>query len=354
LEEERRWRIEWAPRTMEEIRACAVRGLNGIGHGGVEVGGVLLGTRLGSFYRILDWRPISCQHAFGPAFHLSERDEAALGEMLGSLGEGESSWNLQALGWFVSHTRREPAMNDQEQRVFSSFFPGEGALSLMLRPNRFGEMEVRVHVRPSAGQDAEALKPALAVDPAPLPGAFQRTERVAPEPNAFSAPVEVSPEAVPVVPLPQAVSAVEQPRRAWREWLLPAAMMAGLAATAGFAWQRLPLKRVLAGPPSAALTASPQPLHLLSLHAGPAPDGLRLSWSTEGGWMDQTDHAVVEFVSRDNQLVTQTLQREDLSRGSLVLDLSSSSHEVALSVYAGGNRLLARERVTWHEERAAP
>src|SRR5690242_2272591 len=76
--------IEYAPAVLDEIRMTAVEGYHRVPHGGVETGGILFGARSKTGVRIKAWRPIECEYAKGPSFLLSERDEAALAELLSS------------------------------------------------------------------------------------------------------------------------------------------------------------------------------------------------------------------------------------------------------------------------------
>src|SRR5271170_1732087 len=70
--------IEYSLIVIEEIRHAVAEGFQRLSRGGIEVGGVLYGTRDGRTVRILAMRPIACEHARGPAFQLSDKDRAAL------------------------------------------------------------------------------------------------------------------------------------------------------------------------------------------------------------------------------------------------------------------------------------
>ena len=70
--------IECAPRVLHAVCLEAGLGLKKLAKGGLEVGGVLFGTRAEGLIRILAVRPIECEHRFGPSFVLSATDEATL------------------------------------------------------------------------------------------------------------------------------------------------------------------------------------------------------------------------------------------------------------------------------------
>src|SRR5258708_7551084 len=54
--------IEYSRRVLDEIRADTVEGLHRVRHGGMEVGGVLFGSRRGDRVQILNWRPLQCEY----------------------------------------------------------------------------------------------------------------------------------------------------------------------------------------------------------------------------------------------------------------------------------------------------
>src|SRR6202167_3281354 len=74
--------IEYSLVVIEEIRHEVAEGFQRLSRGGIEVGGVLYGTRDGRTVRILAMRPIACEHARGPAFLLSDKDRISLNEQL--------------------------------------------------------------------------------------------------------------------------------------------------------------------------------------------------------------------------------------------------------------------------------
>src|SRR5580693_5923861 len=74
--------IEYSLVVLEEIRQEVAEGFQKLSRGGVEVGGILYGSREGRMIRILAMRPIACEHARGPAFLLSDADKKLLDEQL--------------------------------------------------------------------------------------------------------------------------------------------------------------------------------------------------------------------------------------------------------------------------------
>src|SRR5690348_6059050 len=91
--------IEYSLVLIEEIRHEVSEGFQKLSRGGMEVGGVLYGTRDGRNVSALAVRPIACEHARGPAFLLSDTDRKALRRQM---EEDESDPRLEGLicvGW---------------------------------------------------------------------------------------------------------------------------------------------------------------------------------------------------------------------------------------------------------------
>src|SRR5580704_7595104 len=95
--------VEYSLVVIEEIRHEVAEGFQKLSRGGVEVGGILYGTRDGRTIRILAMRPITCEHARGPAFLLSDKDRMALNEQLTADAEDPHLDGLISVGWFLSH-----------------------------------------------------------------------------------------------------------------------------------------------------------------------------------------------------------------------------------------------------------
>jgi proteasome lid subunit RPN8/RPN11 len=101
--------------------------------GGVEIGGVLLGKYHDRQVEVLDYEPIECEHAFGPSFSLSPRDEERLKDVLASLRD--KSGGLETVGWYHSHTRSEIFLTDADLEIHDRFFPQMWQVALVVRPS---------------------------------------------------------------------------------------------------------------------------------------------------------------------------------------------------------------------------
>jgi len=135
------------------------------GPGGQGIGGVLLGTRLADYFRIVGHRLIPCEHALGPEFRLSAVEESGLPALLEDLKSGTGWQDPQPVGWFVSHPRGDFQLSKEEARLHQKFFGG-GQLVMVAKPDRLGEMEVAVHyAQEGADGGARLVAPVLSVVP---------------------------------------------------------------------------------------------------------------------------------------------------------------------------------------------
>jgi proteasome lid subunit RPN8/RPN11 len=129
--------IEYSFDILEKIRAEVVDGFNRVRHGGIEVGGVLFGTREHNVVRVLAYRALQCEYALGPSFVLSAGDQARLRDLLRSATNDRRLHNLQPVGWYHSHTRSHIFLSSQDLEIFDTYFPGPLQIALVLRPKPF-------------------------------------------------------------------------------------------------------------------------------------------------------------------------------------------------------------------------
>jgi proteasome lid subunit RPN8/RPN11 len=175
-----RFAIEYSPRVLDDIRLAVVGAFFSAPRGGVEIGGILLGDFQKKRLRITGYAPVECEHAFGPSFTLSDRDQERLTELLGR----RSLPGRQAVGWYHSHTRSEIFFSDADREMHRRFFPEAWQTALVLRPHTlqptragffFREADGSIRGEVSCGEFAlEALPPRpadmdAAADAAPAP-----------------------------------------------------------------------------------------------------------------------------------------------------------------------------------------
>ncbi len=128
--------IEYSRAALETVRSAAIEGLHKLAKGGLEVGGLLIGERSGDSVRILEARPIACEHAYGPSFTLSAGDEELLRGQLAALAAAPELTSLTVVGWYHSHTRSHVCLTEKDQEIYDRHFPEAWQVSLVLRPDK--------------------------------------------------------------------------------------------------------------------------------------------------------------------------------------------------------------------------
>jgi len=139
--------VEYSLVVIDEIRQAVADGFQRLQRGGIEVGGVLYGTREERIVRVTAMREIACEHARGPTFHLSDNDRAALAAQLARDKEDSRLQGLQVVGWFLSHTRSDVTLQQSDLETYSAFFPEPWQVTMVVHPGRAGTMRAGFFVR---------------------------------------------------------------------------------------------------------------------------------------------------------------------------------------------------------------
>jgi len=211
--------VQYSRTVLESIRAQAVEGLTALSHGGLEVGGVLYGERQNGRVRVLNAIPLECEHARGPGFLLSHRDTVRFRELL-------SRPDCTSVGWYCSHTRSELALNCNDTAIMQEFFPGGGALALIVKPMKTGPAEATFFLQddPVPGPHFSILPPRRKPRPDSIGAVVQPAE-----PPPAPAPVEAEPDSSLLPVLMPAVSMSVPPRSMvlslWRRRALAGALV---------------------------------------------------------------------------------------------------------------------------------
>lgn len=247
--------IEYSLVVIEEIRHAVTEGFQRLSRGGIEVGGVLYGTRDGAAVRVLAMRPIACEHARGPAFLLSDKDRMALNEQFLRDKADPHLEGMISVGWFLSHTRSGIMLSESDLEIFSIFFPEPWQVTLLVRPGRGGSMRAGFFIREAGGSvksDGSYLefnfpdRLAGVLDRPPAdrpqrdraPGPDPRFSRPAPsEPFPAARAPRDAPSLAPPLNAPQFFPA-EAPRRKW-PWLVGWAVLVLVAAVLGLRYWML-------------------------------------------------------------------------------------------------------------------
>jgi proteasome lid subunit RPN8/RPN11 len=127
--------IEYAVRVLDDIRLAVVDAFFSFPRGGAEIGGLLLGNWDGRRISITGFEPLDCEHATGPSFTLSARDQTRLAEMIAACRRNDAE--RQPVGWYHSHTRSEIFLSDADVAIHHRFFPEAWQVALVLKPHTF-------------------------------------------------------------------------------------------------------------------------------------------------------------------------------------------------------------------------
>jgi hypothetical protein len=176
--------VEYSLIVIDEIRQVVADGFQRLQRGGIEVGGVLYGTREGRIVRITAMREITCEHARGPTFHLSDNDRAAL---IAQIERDRADLRLEGLlvvGWFLSHTRSDVTLQQSDLDTFGRFFPEPWQITMVVHPGRAGIMRAGFFVRETDGSVRAERSYQEFNFPDRLAGVFDRPPR-RPPPETF-------------------------------------------------------------------------------------------------------------------------------------------------------------------------
>lgn len=298
--------VEFAKPLLEEIRKESVIALHGAGRGGVEIAGLLFGTRSEGLIRILRWAPLHCHYTQGPVFALDVREQAALACRLDAERVSAAREGMMIAGWFVS--RRGAAMRggDPAAQIHRKFFSGEGQLLFAVSPQRFGEAEVSVYRLDNETQELAHVPPAFYIDPAVQAFAEEAQGRTRGTDALSTRP-----------------GAERRSRRAKIAASLAAGLLLSLAAV-GILWSR-----VVASirPPA----AEHPPIELLSLHARAGEGELRISWNPRSEAVLSADRGRL-LVRAGEHSIAINLTREDLLAGEVSYPSLPESAEVTLEM----------------------
>lgn len=143
--------IEYSDTVLERIHADILDGFYRLNHGGIEVGGVLFGNRNENAVRILDFRTLPCEHALGPSFVLSERDESALERLLKEAVRDPELRDLEVVGYYQSRTRSHIHFSGRDLEIFNRYYPHPWQIAVMLRPAKFEATRIAIFCRTTDG-----------------------------------------------------------------------------------------------------------------------------------------------------------------------------------------------------------
>lgn len=129
------FQIEFSTRVLDDIRLAVVDAFFALPRGGAEIGGILLGRNEGDLISVTGYEALDCEHAMGPSFTLSPRDQSRLEEIIAKAKRNSS--NRQPVGWYHSHTRSDISFSEADQDIHQRYFPEPWQIALVLKPHTF-------------------------------------------------------------------------------------------------------------------------------------------------------------------------------------------------------------------------
>lgn len=322
--------VEYSLVVIEEIRHEVSEGFQRLSRGGVEVGGVLYGTREGRTIRILAMRPIHCEHARGPAFLLSDSDRQTLEDQLKHELEDPRLQDMICLGWFCSHTRSGILLSEQDQEIFEAYFAAPWQVTLVVRPGRGGAMRAGFFVREADGTVRSSESYLEFNFPDRLAGVLDRPSRserptvsrghtvyfresgASPARRESPAPIAPAPATAATTTGPQLLPA-PPPRSKW-PWLA--------------LWGAVVLVALVVGLRYFVLRPHVEPLALAATERG---GKLQIAWNPKVPVIASAAHGTLTVT--DGQAPrTYELTPQDLSRGNFSYQRNSEDVEIRLAV----------------------
>lgn len=182
---------------FREIEFYVGEGFRRIPYGGIEHGGLLFGKRTDDLIHVEAFRPLECEHASGPSFSLSEKDRAGLKQQIASYEEQPDLSGLVPAGLFISHSRRDLRVSDDELNLLHEFFGEPWQFLLIVKPEKFKPAQFAFVLRSGSASNGTNLAESAFV--LPLPPRAERKSRRQPPPSVEDVPAtpQPSPEATP-------------------------------------------------------------------------------------------------------------------------------------------------------------
>ncbi|MBM3734907.1 MAG: hypothetical protein FJW39_03900 [Acidobacteria bacterium] len=325
---------------MEELRVMAEEGFQKIPHGGIEVGALLFGNHDQDAVRVLEWRPIQCEHARGPGFVLSPKDLTGMEALLATCASAPELRGLEPVGWFHTHTRSKIFLSAEDLKIHERFFPEPWQISLVMRLSKENGASAGFFVREEGGAiraESSLHEFPVAPDPAALTAPTrmtalrkgpQRRDRRRPAQAGSSAPAPTLvpppgriPQREPVAAPPEPADLPPVPEPPGFPWKTIAVFAALIAVPAGLLWYLLG-------------TSAP---------SGPVPAALRVEEvASELAITWDRNLPAVRKATRGNIYIADgaakrslDLDQDDVREGSVVYRRQAENVEVRIEMFLG-------------------
>jgi hypothetical protein len=132
---------------LDQISSAARDGFLSFRHGGMEIGGILVGSKRATLTQIVDARPLAIGHGRGAQFLLTDEDHRALEALIRNTNAEFETDGLEVVGCYESRTRRDSSTAGVESETFAMHFPAPRQVCLILKPGREDVASVLAYVR---------------------------------------------------------------------------------------------------------------------------------------------------------------------------------------------------------------
>ncbi len=307
--------IEYLHRALEDVRLEAVKGITLLRHGGVEVGGVLFGTREEARIRIFDSRPLRSEYAYGPNLLLSQNDEEALKRLLEEAKADPKLSGMEPVGWYHSHTRTGVFLSESDIAVYNRYFPEPWQVALIVHPAQLGPTEAGFFFREADGSlRSDSSYHSFTIYPTYPPAKVLEVDR---EMEGRAEPLSDSSSKELLLPPPHKYGADKPSKLSW-PWLL-AALTLGVLGVG-----------ILAG--VFHISGWPAGRPTLNLRATDRAGQVHVEWDRGADPVQAAQKASLLIQDGDRKIET-PLSGELLQHGSLTYRRKTSDVEIRLRVY---------------------
>jgi proteasome lid subunit RPN8/RPN11 len=323
------YEIEYSTRVLEDIRLAVLDAFFSVPRGGAEIGGILLGQREGRRISITGHEALNCEHATGPRFTLSPRDQVRLSELT---AKARQNPDLQPVGWYHSHTRSEIMFSANDVDIHKRFFPELWQIALVIKPHTFEPTRAGFFFRDASGSLRGATSYqefVLEPLPAPPPPAASGAADNADLPLSITREVAVERPAGPSLETPGAPP-VPPARKRWRTAVKAAAYVAAGLALGGLGYQthRYWLPQVIA---QARAVMPQEPAAYLSLGAADDNGQLTIHWDRHAPAVRNAVEATLEITDGRAAAKPVSLDPAHLASGAFIYAREAERVDVALT-----------------------
>jgi proteasome lid subunit RPN8/RPN11 len=343
---------------LDDIRLAVVDAFFSLPRGGAEIGGILLGKHSKRRLEIVDYVALDCEHAFGPSFALSPRDQDRLAELLASAERNPDG--LKPVGWYHSHTRSEIFLSEADQDLHNRYFPEPWQVALVLKPHTFHPTRAGFFFREADGSmHGKASYQEFAMAPLPVrpvpEGVAPPTEsapsahlRRGPDPRgpvitvvAGQAATGPAPAAAPPTEAPAAQPANRPfprfPPLAERNAVIGVDARIVLAIAIALAVAAAGYKTWRAWLPGLMAAIRPAPEHSIGLNATDSYGQLRIQWDGNSPAVRQATNAMLEIDDGPARRQIQ-LDARQLNSGAFTYGRQSERVDIRLAIHLPGGQ----------------